>query len=143
MTTSRSTTRRRVQQASAVPYRIRKQQTEFCLITSRQSRLWVFPKGIVDPGETIQQAALKEAQEEAGIVGTIIGPPLGEYEYTKRGNILMVIVFLMEVGRSNAQWKEADVRKRTWASPARAQELLTRNSLKELLASAVDRLEHA
>src|SRR4051812_6393561 len=35
---------------------------------------WQLPKGVIDPGETPEQAALREVREEAGIDCTIIEP---------------------------------------------------------------------
>ena len=52
-------------QASVIPFQRRNGQIEFCLITTRK-RNWIFPKGIIDPGETMEQTAAKEALEEAG-----------------------------------------------------------------------------
>ena len=140
MTSSKSMTGQRLQQASAVPYQFINGHAEFCLITSRQSKLWVFPKGIVDRGETIEEAALKEAWEEAGLIGRIVGEPLGNYEYTKVGKSLAVTVVLMEVDESTEHWQEAHLRQRTWVSADEARELLTRDWLSELLETAIDRI---
>ena len=49
-------------QACAIPYRQRKGKLEFCLITSSKGH-WSFPKGFVELGESLRQAALKEAFE--------------------------------------------------------------------------------
>ena len=56
-----------IHQAAAVPYRLRNGSAEFCLITTIRKGLWGIPKGIIDPGETAEQTALKEAEEEASI----------------------------------------------------------------------------
>ena len=53
-----------LEQASAIPYRLRDGQPEFCLITSISTGKWGFPKGIVDPGETPEETAIKEALPE-------------------------------------------------------------------------------
>ncbi|MEM1219335.1 MAG: NUDIX hydrolase [Bacteroidota bacterium] len=37
---------------------------------------WDLPKGKIDPGETIQEAAVREVQEETGIQQITLGPPL-------------------------------------------------------------------
>ena len=38
------------------------------LLLKHKSGSWVFPKGHIDPGETALQAALREVEEEAGVV---------------------------------------------------------------------------
>ena len=104
-------------QASAVPFRrAGERASEFCLITSISSGRWGFPKGLIDPGETPIEAGLKEAHEEAGLHGQILGEPLGEYQYAKWGSMLSVTAYLMEVSRADAQWLEADRRQRQWVS---------------------------
>ncbi len=47
---------------------------EVAVILTVPERRWQLPKGIVDPGETTEQAALREVNEEAGIITEIIEP---------------------------------------------------------------------
>jgi phosphohistidine phosphatase len=129
-----------IPQACAVPYRVRRGKLEFCLITSTGKGHWAFPKGIVDPGETPAETALKEAHEEAGLLGEIEGKPLGKYTYAKWGNKLEVTAFLMRVSRTETAWQEADVRQRRWCGVKEAQERIVRQELQELLESALTRL---
>lgn len=45
------------------------------LIARRQRRgrlIWLLPKGHVEPGETIEVAAIREVGEETGILGSIL-----------------------------------------------------------------------
>ena len=128
-------------QASAVPYRAAAGGVEFCLITSLTSGRWGFPKGLIDPGETPAQAALKEAYEEAGLRGLIVGNPLGEYQYAKWGSLLTVTTFLMEVSQAEAVWLEADRRQRQWATAEEADRMLDRRHLARLLRLASGRLQ--
>src|SRR5262249_34177969 len=128
-------------QASAVPFRRQDEGLEFCLITSLSSGRWGFPKGLIDPGETAIEAALKEAHEEAGLHGQIVGEPLGEYQYAKWGSMLTVTVFLMEVSRADTSWLEADRRQRQWVSAEAAARMLDRRHLARLLRWAVRRLD--
>lgn len=48
---------------------------------------WDLPKGKLDPGETIEECALREVEEECGIGGLVLGPLVGttEHEYTEHG----------------------------------------------------------
>jgi phosphohistidine phosphatase len=129
-------------QASAVPFRRFGERVEFCLITTSAGR-WGFPKGHIDPGETPEQTALKEALEEAGLHGRIVGSPLVGYRADKNGQSKRVVALLMEVTRCDDQWDEAAVRQRRWVSRSEAQDLLNRDSLQTCLAVARERIPDA
>ncbi len=129
-------------QASALPYRIRKGQLEFCLITSTGKRRWCFPKGLIDPGETAVETALKEAAEEAGLHGKICGQPLGNYRYVKWGRSLNVLVMLMHVSDTADLWQESQLRDRRWVESKVAARLLARPQLKRFVVAAAKRLEN-
>jgi phosphohistidine phosphatase len=128
-------------QASAVPYRFRDGELELCLITTTGKRRWGFPKGIIDPGESEEETALKEAAEEAGLSGEVDGPPLGAYTYSKWGRTLRVQVLLMNVQYVAERWEEQRIRERSWVSPEKALELLDRRHLRKLVREAAKRLE--
>ena len=123
-------------QAGCVPYRFREKCLEICLITTRKGR-WGFPKGIIDPGETPQETALKESEEEAGLAGKIEGKSIGSYRYRKWGAELLCTMFVMKVTEIEDSWEES-WRQREWFSPDAAREIIDRT---ELLAF-VDAAEH-
>ncbi|MHB8968966.1 MAG: NUDIX hydrolase [Pirellulaceae bacterium] len=128
-------------QASALPYRFRQGRLEFCLITSTGRRRWSFPKGVIDPGETPAETALKEAAEEAGLKGEICGKPLGKYQYAKWGRSLTVVVMLMKVRRAASRWDEADQRERQWVASQEAVEIIDRPRLRRFVRAAIKRLD--
>ncbi len=129
-------------QASAVPFRRYGEGVEFCLITTSAGR-WGFPKGYIDRGESPEQTALKEALEEAGLHGRIVGTPLVCYRTNKNGRSKKVVALLMEVSDCDDQWDEVKLRQRRWVSQDEAQELLNRGYLQACLEVAQDRLRHA
>lgn len=133
--------RHSISQACAIPFRMREGQPEFCLITSARKGRWVFPKGIIEPGETPVETALKEAHEEAGLHGQILDGCLGEYTYAKSGRKLPVSVYLMLVTSEEDDWEEADVRRRLWCDWPAARQLLSRKSHRSLLQAAVERID--
>ncbi len=130
-----------VEQAGAIPFRKRKGKIEFCLITSIRKGRWGFPKGMIDPGETQNETALKESYEEAGLHGELFDEPLGCYEYTKWGLCLNVTVLLMQVTHAEEEWDEQHVRNRCWANESKARRLLDRPELVELLDNALERID--
>lgn len=125
-------------QAGCVPYRFRKGRLEICLITTRKGR-WGFPKGIIDPGETPPETALKESEEEAGLIGKIEGKPIGAYRYRKWGATLLCTMFVMKVTRSEDSWDES-WRQREWFSPDAAREIIDREQLLPFIDAAEARL---
>ena len=129
-----------VPQASVVPYRFRGDRLEICLITSRRSGRWGFPKGTVDALESPASCALREAFEEAGLTGSIIDEPIAEYSYTKRGRICVVSVMLMDVSDTASTWMEASQRERTWATLEDARRRIDKPHLRVLLDAAADRI---
>lgn len=54
---------------------------EVCLITSRNGRGWVFPKGGWERDETIEMATKRETYEEAGVRGTLDETPVGVFTF--------------------------------------------------------------
>jgi 8-oxo-dGTP pyrophosphatase MutT (NUDIX family) len=71
-------------QYAALPMRRVNGRLEVMLITSRETRRWVVPKGWPMEGLSAAEAAAREAYEEAGVEGTVATSPLGHYHYDKR-----------------------------------------------------------
>ncbi len=80
-------------QAAAIPYRIYNDKLQILLITSRNGKRWIIPKGIIENGDSAQYSAERETEEEAGVRGKIHGSVVGEYEYKKWAGICTVKVF--------------------------------------------------
>ncbi len=122
-------------QACVIPFREQKGTLKFCLITSMKKKKWIFPKGIVEPGETLVDAGLKEAWEEAGLRGSIVGQPIGQYEDEKWGSELHVYVLLMQVTECADDWPEMRERQRSWMTHANAAESLSHPKQREFLVN--------
>ena len=109
------------------------------LITSRDTKRWVIPRGNPIPGLSPPEAAAQEAWEEAGIKGETDSEAIGAYPYDKRrlGGLLVpaeVQVFAMRVSEEAESWPEAKQRERRWFSPAEAAEAVDEKELGALLA---------
>jgi 8-oxo-dGTP pyrophosphatase MutT (NUDIX family) len=67
---------------AAVPVRPRAAGgLEFLLVRTRSGERWTFPKGGCESGEAPAAAAAREALEEAGAAGRIVGEAIGSYRY--------------------------------------------------------------
>jgi len=85
-----------------------------CLIRRKTSAKWGIPKGYIDRGHDHTQAALAEADEEAGLNGRLTGDMVGTYEYEKGSIRLTVAVYVMEVIEERTTWHEMRWRDRHW-----------------------------
>ena len=103
-----------IRQAAALPLR----RGRVCIITSRNGKRMVIPKGWIEPGQTAGECALQEAWEEAGLTGALEREPIGSYLYEKEGQTYHVIVFVMRVTSVAQDWPERSSRERSWVSPA-------------------------
>lgn len=89
----------RRQVAAAVPVRPGAAgRLEFLLVRTVDGARWTFPKGARERGETLAEAAAREAIEEAGAAGRIAAEPFTAYRY--RGDT--VVAFLLDVARTSA-----------------------------------------
>jgi 8-oxo-dGTP pyrophosphatase MutT (NUDIX family) len=81
-------------------------------------RRWTLPKGKLEPGETLQQAALREVHEETGVRARITG-----YVDVHEGKRSFVHYFRMTVVRVESPL-DVRVEEVRFVAPARAAELL-------------------
>ena len=88
------------------------------------------PKGIAEPGYSLQSSAAKEAREEAGVEGVVDEEALGDYESPKWGASCTVTVYPMRVWQvlRDQDWEERH-RGRKWVSPQVARLLLREPAL--------------
>ena len=111
---------------------------EVLLITSRETRRWVVPRGNPIPGKGPAESAAQEAFEEAGIGGPVDPEPVGHYFYFKRrrnGDLLPaeVRVFRMRVAEENDEWPEKGQRERRWFAPQEAAAAVAEADLADLI----------
>lgn len=108
------------------------------LISSRETRRWVLPKGWPMKGRKPHTAAAREALEEAGLVGHVAKSSIGTFDYQKRlenGASLKctVTVFPMKVQRELKHWREATQRARQWFSIDEATRVVDEMQLRTLI----------
>jgi 8-oxo-dGTP pyrophosphatase MutT (NUDIX family) len=129
---------RRIQQAGAVVVRLDGPAPLFLLVKARRDpTVWIFPKGHVEDGETAEQTALRETQEEAGVIGRILAP-LGALEFESVGRPLHVEYFLVEL-LGDAAWSER--RPFVWGTYGETRARIEFPSARKLLAAARAQLD--
>jgi 8-oxo-dGTP pyrophosphatase MutT (NUDIX family) len=106
-------------QYAALVWRRRKGQVEVLLVTSRETRRWIIPKGWPMKNRSPHEAAAREAFEEAGVEGKPVETPLGAFHYDKllkSGDVrhCAVEVFSMKVVKTLEKWPEKGQRERKW-----------------------------
>lgn len=140
--------------AGCVPYRVRGDTSstdgvsvEILLVTRRSGDGWVLPKGGWEDDEvSVEEAAIRETYEEAGVTGILESPVLGLFEFAsnRRSNGMtqakcLVQVFAMRVQEQLEFWPEASFRKRKWWSIEEASTLCSYPWMCRAIAILIDR----
>ncbi len=94
-----------------IPYLREKGKIKVVLITRRSNGHWIFPKGQQERKRSHLQVALMEAQEEAGIVGTVTHLPI-RVAYKKGDTHINMLAFPIEVSKLKKNWDERAERDR-------------------------------
>jgi 8-oxo-dGTP pyrophosphatase MutT (NUDIX family) len=129
-------------QFAALPWRVGVNgRPEVLLLTSRETRRWVIPKGWPIKGLKPREVAAREAYEEAGLKGTISGKhPVGAYHYQKQlpdaALLCEVRVFLLWVSEQLDDWPEKGQREARWMDVTEAADLVDEGGLAELVRTA-------
>jgi len=126
-----------------LPYRAgkkRKADVEIMLVTSRETKRWVIPKGNFDFKGSPHAAAAREADEEGGVRGKVSQKPIGRFRYEKRiesgrSVVAKVTVFPLAVTEELVAWKEQGERKRRWFSRAEAAKAVDEADLSKMIGS--------
>lgn len=125
-------------QVGALPFRKRRGKVEILLITSRETKRWIIPKGWPMDGLQNYNAARREALEEAGIVGRVGKIPIGHFQYDKRlknGDVRRchIYVYKLEVKTMLRNWHEKHERQRRWFTTEKAAALVDEVGLKAII----------
>jgi ADP-ribose pyrophosphatase YjhB (NUDIX family) len=129
--------KRGTMQYATLPWRRRGSSVEVMLLTSRETKRWVLPKGWPIVGMQPGLSAAQEALEEAGVEG-VLSAAIGRYPYGKRlkdgtERPLEVEVFPLEVRRELETWPEAAERERRWFSLEEAASAVDEPELSRLI----------
>jgi 8-oxo-dGTP pyrophosphatase MutT (NUDIX family) len=97
------------------------------------------PKGKVDPGETLEQAAVREVREESGVSARIVAP-LGDVSYSfferraSRQVAKRVHYYLMAWVGGEAHAADGEMEAVAWCTPADAERRMSFDAEREIVA---------
>ena len=129
--------------AGGVAFRQQDSQPEIAIVSVKPKLRWQLPKGIVDEGESPQEAALREVREEAGLETDLIKLiETIEYWYrsVKYGKPVryhkFVHFYLLEYKGGDVSNHDYEVEEARWVSFDEALEMLDFKSEKDVVKMA-------
>ena len=131
--------------AGGVIFKKNENSIQIILISVRNGQSWGLPKGIVNKGETTEEAALREVSEETGLTGRIIDK-LGDisyWYYIKEENIKCrktVYFYLMEYVSGDTADHDFEVDAAEWFSLETALEKVSFKGDRTMIEKAIEKL---
>ena len=134
-----------MQQVSAGGVVFRPDSSEIVIIKTLPELRWQLPKGIIDEGESPDQAALREVREETGITAEIL-KPLQTIEYwyfaNRKGTRVryhkFVHFFAMKYLSGNTADHDHEVAEARWVPAEECTQLLAFESERKAVQEALD-----
>lgn len=130
-------------QHGALCWRMRRDQVQVLLVTSRDTGRWVIPKGWPHANLDPMGSAEREAWEEAGVEGVVDPRCLGFFSYDKcmvaSDSVPCVVsVHALRVRRLVRRFPERKERRRKWFALDKAAKRVAEPELRRLLLSMKD-----
>jgi 8-oxo-dGTP pyrophosphatase MutT (NUDIX family) len=119
-------------QAGAIAVRQRGKEPEVVLVRSRRTGDWIFPKGHIEEGETADETAVRELEEEAGVTGEAL-TVVGASRFRLNGEQFEVTYYLV---RSLSSQRSPEMREVKWCRFDEARTLLEFADARRLLDKA-------
>jgi len=121
---------------------------EVCLIRPTGRTVWGLPKGGIESGETLAQAAVREVAEETGISG-VVAAELGTIDYSfysreQNSRIHKTVhYYLMRATGGDTADHDHEVSEARWVSVREALRLMTYPNEREMVRRAAEALGKA
>ena len=134
--------------AGGVAFRKRAQKIEVALISVGEDNRWQLPKGLVDKGESTEDAAVREVREEAGIDTTVVDR-IDKVEYwyfaKENGNRVRyhkyVYFYLLRYKSGDVAEHDHEVNEARWVEIGEAVKRLAFNTEKKIVERAAQMID--
>ena len=121
-----------IQAAGGILVRKTDSRNEVLLVHRKRYGDWTFPKGKLNPGESHQQAALREVHEETGFVASL-DRYLGAFGYEVKGTPKIVLMWRMSPVEEGPIGDREEVAESAWVSIHEARQRLSYDLERELM----------
>jgi ADP-ribose pyrophosphatase YjhB (NUDIX family) len=120
-------------QAGAIVVKGNGRRRRVLVVTNKEKKRWIFPKGTVKKKETSEEAAEREAEEESGVKGRVIAY-VGATEFEEDDELIRVDYFLLA---ATSESKMLEDRERRWCKPEELPQLIETPEICTLLERAL------
>lgn len=129
-----------IQAAGGIVWKKEKPDNKIALVHRHKHNDWSLPKGKVDPGETWEEAALREVLEETGCVGKLKNYA-GSISYLLNGKPKVVMFWHMDIKAEKPEEMNGEVDEIRWVTLAEAAALLDYQDEIDLIKSGPTKRE--
>ena len=111
---------------------------EVIVVHRKRHNDWSLPKGKLDPGESFEEAALREVREETGCIATL-GDYIGTVGYRAKGRPKAVLFWRMSLLEQRPLDHDDEVDRVLWLTPEDALRRLTYEQEREIIGRVFPR----